>query len=156
MLLVLLPPLLNVCYFLPQWTPIFRGHHQIPVTFIDRMVPFDAGWVVPYMSMYVMLVIPPALARTTEQLWRYLIGMAIMFLVAGVCFFLYPVAYERPALPVGAPWLYRLVVSMDQPINCIPSLHAGMTVYAMLLARRIFDDVRAPVRRAVLWGGWIW
>ena len=156
MLLVLLPPLLNVCYFLPQWTPIFRGHHSIPVTFIDRLVPFDAGWVLAYMSMYVMLVIPPALARTTEQLRRYLIGMAIMFVVAGVCFFLYPVAYARPTLPAGAPWLYRLVVSMDQPINCIPSLHAGMTVYAMLLLGRILDDVPAVTRRAMLAVGWVW
>jgi hypothetical protein len=156
MLLVVLPPLLNVCYFLPQWTPIFKTHHQIPVTFIDRMVPFDAGWVLWYMSMYVMLVIPPALARTTEQLGRYLLGMAMMFAVAGVCFFAYPVAYLRPGLPVGAPWLYRLVVSMDQPINCIPSLHAGMTVYAMLLLGRILDDVPALTRRALLGVGWMW
>ena len=156
LLLVLLPPLLNICYFLPQWTPIVTVHHQIPVTFIDRIIPFDSGWVIPYMSMYIMLIIPPALATTTEQIRRYLIGMAIMFAVAGICFFVYPVAYLRPPLPADAPQLYRMVVSMDQPINCIPSLHAGMTIYAMLLAARIFAGDPAPVRRALLWIGWTW
>jgi hypothetical protein len=156
LLLVLLPPLLNVCYFLPQWVPIFKTHHAIPVTFIDRIIPFDAGWVLPYMSMYVMLIIPPALAVTTEQVRRYLVGMGIMFAVAGICFFTYPVAYQRPPLPPNAPPLYRMVVSMDQPINCIPSLHAGMTVYAMLLAARLLAGDPAPIRRALLTVGWVW
>ena len=52
------------------------------MTFIDRIIPFDAGWVIPYMSMYIMLIIPPALSITTQQIRRYLIGMAIMFAVA--------------------------------------------------------------------------
>jgi membrane-associated phospholipid phosphatase len=156
LLLVVLPPLLNVCYFLPQWTPLFTTHHQIPMTAIDRAVPFDPTWIFLYMSMYILLVIPPALASTTEQLRRYLLGMAIMFAIAGVCFFLYPVAYLRPALPPDATPLYHLITSMDQPINCIPSLHAGMTVYALLFAARIFTDIPPKLRHLLLTIGWLW
>ena len=156
LLLVLLAPLLNLCYFLPQWAPLFKLHHQIPVTAIDRLTPFDPWWVYPYLSMYVMILIPPVLATTGEQLRRYAIGMAAMFLAAAVCFFLYPVAYDRPPFPAGAGPLYRLVVSMDQPINCIPSLHAGMTVYALFFAARIFTDLAAKLRRLLLTIGWLW
>ena len=155
-LLVLLPPLLNVCYFLPQWAPLLRVRHHLPLTPIDRAVPFDTGWIVPYLSMYLFLIIPPALSVTVEQIRRYLIGMAVMFAVSAVFFFFYPVVYDRPPLPIGAHSLYRLIVNMDQPINCIPSLHAGMTVFAMLFAHRILTQEPAPLRRALLVLGWIW
>jgi len=156
LLLVLLAPLLNLCYFLPQWLPLFRTAHRIPVTPIDRLMPFNPWWVYAYLSMYVMILIPPVLAVSGDQLRRYAIGMAVMFVAAAVCFFLYPVAYDRPPYPTGAGPLYRLVVRMDQPINCIPSLHAGMTVYAMLYAARILAADPPPVRNIMLVLGWIW
>ena len=155
-LLLLLPPLLNVCYFLPQWAPILRVRHHLPLTAIDRAIPFDPAWIIPYLSMYVFLIIPPALSITVEQIRRYLIGMAIMFAVAALCFFFCPVIYDRPPLPAVAPPLYRLIVSMDQPINCIPSLHAGMTVFAMLFAHRILAHEPTRVRRTLLALGWTW
>jgi hypothetical protein len=155
-LLVLLPPLLNVCYFLPQWAPLRHVRYHLPLTPIDRAIPFDTRWIIPYLSMYLFLIIPPALSVTVEQIRRYLIGMAIMFAVAALCFFFCPVVYDRPPLPTGAHWLYRLIVNMDQPINCIPSLHAGMTVYAMLFAHRILTHDPPHVRRTLLTLGWIW
>jgi membrane-associated phospholipid phosphatase len=79
-----------------------------------------------------------------------------MFAVAAVCFFLCPVIYDRPPLPTSAHALYRLIVNMDQPINCIPSLHAGMTVFAMLFAHRILAQEPTRVRRTLLSLGWIW
>jgi membrane-associated phospholipid phosphatase len=155
-LLVLLPPLLNLCYFLPQWAPLLRIRHHLPLTPIDRAIPFDTTWIVPYLSMYLFLIIPPALSISVDQIRRYLAGMAIMFVVAALCFFFCPVIYDRPPLPAGAHALYRLITNMDQPINCIPSLHAGMTVYAMLFAHRILTQEPPPVRRALLTLGWIW
>ena len=106
--------------------------------------------------MYVFLIIPPALSVTVEQIRRYLIGMAIMFAVAAVCSLSAPSSTTAPQLPAAAPPLYRLIVSMDQPINCIPSLHAGMTVFAMLFAHRILAPEPAPLRRILLTLGWIW
>jgi membrane-associated phospholipid phosphatase len=155
LLLLILPPLFNLCYFLPQWTPIFHTH-QIPLTWVDVGVPFQPSWILPYMSMYLLLPLAPVLATRKEQLWRYTIGLSVMFGIAGVCFFLWPIAYPRPAMIEGAPAIYRLVTSMDQPINSLPSLHAGLTAYTLFFAARILADIPATKRRVILAIGWVW
>src|SRR5689334_14388410 len=94
---VLLVPLFNLFYFLPQWIH-WRAPVRLPMTVIDRLVPFDPGWVYAYVSMYVMLIFPPLLTARAGALWRYTVGAAIMFLAAAVVFLLWPVEYPRPTL----------------------------------------------------------
>ena len=155
MLLVILPPLFNLCYFLPQWVSLFEPA-RIPLTAIDRAVPFDPWWIFLYMSMYLMLPLAPMLAIRTEHFRRYTVGLTIMFVSGCVCFFLYPVAYDRPPLPPDSPGFYRLIVTIDRPINSIPSLHAGLTVYTLLFATRALADLPARRRRALLMAGSLW
>lgn len=155
LLLLILPPLFNLCYFLPQWTPLFKSR-PIPTTFIDRDLPFQPGWILPYLSMYLLLPLVPLFATRIEQLRRYTAGMAIMFVIAGVCFFLWPVHYPRPTLQPDAPIFYRLVTKIDQPVNSLPSLHAGLTAFSLFFGARIFTDLSKSLRRTLLAIGWIW
>jgi len=155
LLLVLLVPLLNLCYFLPQWRPLF-GRHLLPLTPIDRAVPFDPAWIVPYVSLYAMIVLPPLVATTQTQLRRYVVGMVIMFLASAACFVLYPIGFPRPPLPPSTPWLYATVVSLDQPVNSLPSLHAGMAAYALFFARDVLADLPRGRRTLLLAIGWAW
>src|SRR3954454_3324705 len=87
---VALVPLLNAFYFLPQWVA-WRNPIRLPMTVFDRMVPFEPRWVYVYVSMYVMLFIPPLLTKGGAALWRYTIGVIIMFVGAAVVFVLWPV-----------------------------------------------------------------
>ena len=155
LLLLILPPLFNVCYFLPQWTPIFKGR-PIPLTTIDLAVPFQPWWILPYLSMYLLLPLVPVFATRTEQLRRYILGMTLMFLIAGACFFLWPISYPRPPIVDAVPAIYRLITSIDQPINSLPSLHAGLTAFTLFFAARILTDVPALQRRLLLAIGWLW
>lgn len=154
-LFLLLVPVWTVCYFLPQALPL-REPACLPLWMIDEAVPFHPWWIVPYMSMYLLLPIPPLLAITFDQLRRYVIGMMVMFGVAGVCFFLWPVAYPRQPVPDAAPFLYRLIASVDKPVNTIPSLHAGLTAYALFFGARLMREAPALHRRTVLAMGWLW
>lgn len=155
LLLLILPPLFNLCYFLPQWAPIYNAQ-PIPMTPIDLAVPFQPWWILPYLSMYLLLPLVPVFATTTDQLRRYVLGTALMFIIAAVCFFLWPISYPRPHLPETSPWVYRIVVSLDQPINSLPSLHAGLTAFTLFFAARILADVPTRQRRLLLTFGWIW
>lgn len=152
---LLLVPLFNLFYFLPQWVR-WREPGRLPMTVIDRLVPFDPGWVYVYVSMYVMLTIPPLLTARGGALWRYTIGATIMFLGAAVVFLLWPVAYPRPPLPADGPALYRAIVSVDRPINSIPSLHAGIVGYTLFFAGRALADLPRSARRAMLVVGTLW
>jgi hypothetical protein len=155
LLLVLLAPLLNLCYFLPQWRPLF-ARHPLPMTAIDRAVPFQPQWVLPYASMYLLIILPPLIATTRQQLRRFVVGMAIMFVTAAVCFVCYPIVFPRPPLPDDAPWLYRAIVTLDQPINSLPSLHAGMTAYALFFAHYVLADIPRARRALLLALGYAW
>jgi len=98
----------------------------------------------------------PAFSTSRQQLRRYTAGMTMMFLIAGICFFLWPIDYPRPALPADAPWIYRTITLVDKPINSLPSLHAGLTVFTLLYAARIFSDLPKRRRYALLMLGWFW
>ncbi len=154
-LLFLLPPLFTCCYYLPQWRPIWP-RREIPLLWLDRAIPFQPSWIFPYMSMYLLLPIPPLLAIRAPHVRRYTIGIALMFIIASVFFFAVPIAYPRPAIPESANVFYKHIASIDQPINSLPSLHAGLTIYTLLFARRALADL--PPRRLarMLLAGWIW
>jgi len=155
LLLLILPMILDLFYFLPQWVPIYKAQ-PIPLTAIDRAVPFQPWWILPYLSMYLLLPLVPVFATTTDQLRRYALGTVLMFVIAAVCFFLWPISYPRPHLEETAPWVYRIVVSLDQPINSLPSLHAGLTAFTLFFAARILADVPRRQRRLLLALGWVW
>src|SRR5215212_10120907 len=61
LLFLTLGPGFTVFYYVPQWLPIFAPG-TIPLTAIDKAISFHPWWIWPYMSMYVMLPIPPMLA----------------------------------------------------------------------------------------------
>lgn len=155
LMFVALVPLLNAFYFLPQWVA-WRTPVRLPMTVVDRIVPFEPGWVYVYVSMYVMLLIPPLLTTRGEALWRYTIGAMIMFVGAAVVFVAWPVEFPRPALTDVAPWMYHVVVSLDRPVNSIPSLHAGLVAFTLFFAARALDDLSAGTRRFILLAGTAW
>jgi membrane-associated phospholipid phosphatase len=154
-LFLLLPPIFEVVYLLPQRVPMFEAR-RIPLTWVDRAVPFSPAWVLPYLSMYLLLPLPGLLATRREELWRYSIGLAVMFVVACVIFFACPVEYPRPATPPDGPWVYRVMVSIDRPINALPSLHAGLVVFTLMFAARVMADWSQTWRRPLLALGWLW
>jgi hypothetical protein len=156
LLFLTLGPAFTVFYYVPQWLPIFPST-TIPLTAVDKAIPFHPWWIWPYMSMYVMLPLPPMLSTRARDLARYTIGMTIMFATCCVFFFLWPIAYPRPPLAEApATGLYRLVTSIDQPINSLPSLHAGLTAYTMFFAARALRDLPRRAFVAMLAIGWVW
>ncbi len=112
----------------PVWT--------VPRTALDRWVPFEPSWVWAYASLALLVPLFPLLATRRDELFRYAGGLAIL---CGICFALFllaPVAGPRPeALPDHG--FYRLLIDYDRPLNSLPSLHAGLTLYGFLFGYRV-------------------
>jgi hypothetical protein len=49
-----------------------------------------------------------------------------------------------------APAAYSLVITIDRPLNSIPSLHAGLIGYSLIFAVRVLSDVPPPHRHQAL------
>lgn len=125
---------------------------QVPETALDRFVPFLPGATPVYLSIAALVPLAPWLAPNREAVVRYATGLALLCLPSFVLFALFPAAGPRPEfVPDGG--LYGLLVGHDRPTNSLPSLHAGLTLYSLLVLERVLGREVPPLARGL---GWAW
>ena len=155
---VLLGLSVGICvpYFALQRLDVFPLR-TLPLTPLDRWIPFEPGWIVAYLSLALLVPLAPLLASRRDELVRYAKGLTLLCLPAFVVFLLFPVLGPRPEIDPEHS-LYTLLIRYDRPSNAFPSLHAGLAVFSLLFARRVLrDDLARPARAALgilgaLWG----
>ncbi len=128
----------------------------VPVTALDRWIAFAPGWAYPYATLALLVPLAPLLAGSRRELARYAVGLALLCGASFLTYLLFPVAGPRPGLRPESG-LYTLLVSVDAPTNCLPSLHAGLTVYSFLFLDRVLHPDLAPAER-LAWRtvAWLW
>ena len=124
----------------------------VPATPLDRAIPFSPLWTPVYLSIAALVPLAPWLAPNRDAVVRYARGLALLCAPSFVLFALLPAAGPRPEIaPDGG--LYGLLAGHDRPTNSLPSLHAGLTVYSLLVIERVLGrDLPAGWRVA----GWAW
>lgn len=114
--------------------------HVLHETMLDRMIPFNAMAVWPYLSFFVLVPMAFLATDATRVPWltRAMQGCA---LVCGCIFILWPTTLYYPDMAghglSGAT--LRALAALDSGQNCFPSLHAALTllsVWALLDRRR--------------------
>lgn len=123
-------------------------------TAIDRAVSFDPRGVWLYLSFFLLVPAAYLFSEPARLAWlrRAMQGCAW---VAGILFVAFPSTLVYPAV-IGTGWseeTLRFVVAHDSARNCLPSLHAALTVLAMLALL----DRKRPWRSSavLLWSGLI-
>jgi membrane-associated phospholipid phosphatase len=154
-MLLTLPVAVTAGYLAVQRAVIFPDG-TVPLTWFDRVIPFQPRWVWVYLSMYLLNPIGPLFTRSRENLFRYARGILFFFVCGFVCFVVFPVPGPRPPA-VDAFWLYQRLILIDRPYNSFPSLHAACAVYAVLFAAYASSDTSRPrLRRSLLSLAWLW
>lgn len=120
------------------WTPYImlqRIHFfeptEMPLSFLDRAVPFIPSAVWIYFSIYALMPIGPFLMNNREHIFRYSFGVVAISAFAAFIFFFWPTICLRPSAPAADP-LYRALISIDRPSHAFPSLHAAFAVFSCL------------------------
>lgn len=149
-LIVALGLLVAVPYFAIEQHPFFLAH-VVPLTALDRLVPFFQPAVYVYVSLYVLLILPLLLARDERGLRRMALGFAWIACVSNVLFLMWPTAIPLVVSSGQAmnPVL-RLVMAADSKLNACPSLHASLAIYCALCSARL---LKSGGQRA---GVWLW
>jgi fatty acid desaturase len=140
--------LLTVPFFAIQYHPLFPAS-VVPATAIDRIIPFYPRAVVPYLSLYALLVLPLVLVREAREMRIMAFGFAWITVVSQVCFALWPTTL--PVLPATAGstnYLLQIVRSVDTSRNALPSLHASLAIFCALCCRRL---LKGRASRIALW-----
>lgn len=108
---------------------------------IDRMVPYDPSAIWLYLSFF--FLIPYAYLSASIERARWLaFSMPIAALISAIVFVVFPTTLQYPPARFDGAGgsLLALLLANDSPRNCLPSLHAALTllcVWALLDARRV-------------------
>ncbi|HEX4047980.1 MAG TPA: phosphatase PAP2 family protein [Elusimicrobiota bacterium] len=118
------------------WTPA----HFLPMTAVDRAVPFMpwTGWI--YATVFPFPLLAAALVRDDRGVRAMLAAFLGVTTVLFAVFLAYPTAYPRPELAGGglSSLPLALIYRIDLPRNCLPSGHvtaAFLTAFAVRQCR---------------------
>jgi membrane-associated phospholipid phosphatase len=121
---------------------------------LDRLIAFDPAGVWAYLSFFAL--VPLAYMAVPAARLRWLTAsMQACAVAAGLAFVLWPttVAYPEAAGPAWSASTLRLLAAHDSRQNCLPSLHAALTLLSVLA----LADGRRKARTVLVaaWGAWI-
>lgn len=140
--------LLAVPYFATQQVTIFAAT-LMPLSGLDRHVPFFAPAIYAYLSLYALLALPVLAVRDLQTLREAAFGFGWISIVSNVMFLFWPTQVPVLAPPVDHP-LFRLVFAVDTNRNACPSLHASLALYCALVIARTQRST------GIRWGVWFW
>ena len=117
------------------------GAPNAPALAVDRLLPLAPTWALVYGALYAFLIVLPVLVVQQEELirrtvWAYL----TVWIVAYICFLLYPTVAPRPDKVLGegfGVWGLRFLYDADPPYNCFPSLHVAHSFVSALACFRV-------------------
>lgn len=97
---------------------------QDAATCLDRMIPVDSRWVVPYVGAYAFWAVNYILMAQGENWYEILTADVAAKLVCGLVFLLVPTTNQRPVLGSGFfDTCLGMIYGLDQPTNLFPSIH---------------------------------
>lgn len=132
-----------VAYFATLKHPLFPVH-QMPELALDRWIGFQPGTVWLYCTLWVYVLLPPALIGEARALLRYGAVAGILALIGLAIFVLWPTTVAMQ----GTGFLK----TVDLGGNACPSLHAAFAVFSAISLGRILRALPAPaIFNAVSW-----
>ena len=110
--------------------------HTPPLYDWEKSIPFLPWTVFFYLLAYIQVIF--AIYLVDEQnLKKTLRGILGLIAFHGLFFFFYPTSYPRPPFPADMSPLsnlgYSLIIFLDNPNNCFPSLHVAVSLLSALI-----------------------
>jgi len=105
------------------------------LTNFDTSIPFKPIWIIAYVSMYLIPIIPMFAKWSRGDMQRYGEALLVIYAITFPLFLLVPSSYPWPDLS-GEGLLMsftRLMFSLDNPNNTFPSLHISMPVLVTII-----------------------
>ena len=143
-----------IAYFMLLRFPVF-GVTPMPLTLVDRLVPFQPSTLVLYFSLWFYVALPPTLLRTRAEFHAY--GwVAGALAIAGLSiFFFWPTSIPATT---GIEWSaypgFAMLKRVDAAQNACPSLHVAFAVFSGLWLDRVLRTMPVGATVRVLNAAW--
>ncbi|HMX10304.1 MAG TPA: phosphatase PAP2 family protein [Burkholderiaceae bacterium] len=118
--------------------------YEMPLTAVDRWLPFQPAALGAYMSLWFYVGLPPGLLRSFRALISY--GLWALLLCLGGLLFFYYVPTTTPAYtgPGTDGSMYAVLKGLDASGNACPSLHVAAAVFTGCWLDRLLRTMAAP------------
>ncbi len=122
-----------------EWRGEKYGHYLEPWTSIDHAIPFVPFFVIPYLLLLTLLVVPLIVVKSDERIRKGVEAYFGIILTSFAMFILVPMKMDRGDYISEVPetgiigglveWLW----AVDPPYNTFPSLHVSLVCMATMI-----------------------
>lgn len=130
--------------------PVF----EMPLTGLDRLIPFQAQALGAYLSLWLYVGIAPGLLLRLRELVVYGLWAAALCLTGLAFFFFWPTAVPPRVMDVSAIPGFAMLKGLDASGNACPSLHVAASMFTAIWIDRLLRIVHAPRALRGLNGLW--
>lgn len=132
-----------ICYFHLLRNPA----HPVtimPVTALDRMIPFQHQALIPYLSLWFYLGIAPGMMLSLRSLLFYGLWITTMCVFGLSCFYLMPTAVPPLGLDVSGHAGFAMLQGVDASGNACPSLHVATSLFTAIWVEYMLRSLQMP------------
>lgn len=126
----------------------------MPVLRLDRWVDFQPIGLVPYLSLWFYVGIPPSLLAGFRELVAYGVWAAALCLAGLAIFHFWPTAIPAPDIDTLRYPGFEVLQGLDAAGNACPSLHVATAMFSALWLDRLLREIGTG--RAALALNWGW
>jgi membrane-associated phospholipid phosphatase len=120
-----------------------RAATEMPLTWVDRQVPFLPLALPVYTSLWVYVSLPASLLDRRRRLYGYAAAAALMCAIGLACFALWPTTVPRSDVDRALQPGFALLEGVDMAGNACPSLHVASAVFSCLWLRWLLRELHA-------------
>ena len=126
----------------------------MPVTALDRLIPFQPQALAAYVSLWLYVGIAPGLLLTLREIIGYGIWIALLCLAGLACFHAWPTTVPALGLDVSGHAGFALLQGVDATGNACPSLHVATATFTAIWVDHLLRQVQVPSALRLLNGFW--
>ena len=116
----------------------------MPVTALDRLIPFQPQALAIYLSLWVYVGIGPGLMLTLRDALVYALWAALLCLAGLACFYFWPTAVPPRTMDVTGLAGFAMLQGVDAAGNACPSLHVASAMFTAIWVERLLRIIQAP------------
>lgn len=116
----------------------------MPLTWIDRLIPFQAAALVPYLSLWLYVGIAPGLLRGFRPLLVYGLWAAALCATGLAIFYFWPTQIPPMVIDTGAAG-FDLLQGIDAAGNACPSMHVAISTFTVAWIEHVLRRAGAPM-----------
>ena len=126
----------------------------MPTTVVDALVPFQPFALIPYVTLWIYVSLPPSLILHRRELIGYGWWVAGLCIAGLACFYTWPTTVNLPSAEWSKHASFSILQGVDAAANACPSMHVAVAMFSAFWLHHILNEMGAPVTMRAI--NWLW